>query len=796
MGELRHAVRVLRATPGFTALAVIMLALGTGANAAVFSVIDGVLLRSPFERSSEIARVLATMPDGRTSGRVPIEMLKELASLHPTVTAVSTYTIGSPIVTRVDEPRRAQVECVPASMSDVLGTRPLMGRWFTAAEDTPAGPPVALVSYAFWRGVLKSDPNVLGRWIALDEAPVMIIGVMPKGFDGALTLRNRDIWAPVGQMTGTRAAFGCRPIGPTAVAFVRVGSGQTLDQASRAINAAIQPKSGSGPGRPSRIDLTSLSDETVGDLKRPFIALVGAVLAVLLIACANVANLGLARSLKRRREFAVRLALGATRSRIVRQTITENLIVAAAGAIAGLGLARVAMDAMVAILPRSLPYLATVELNVRVLGASLGITLLAAVLVGLLPAILGSAVRPGAGLREDERTVSGGGGRLRWTLVGAELALGVMLLVGALLMIRTFLVLRPSAPGFEPANKLFALVRLPTPLTKAEKLAFVEETARRLRGRAGITDIAATTYLPMSRNVDIIPLSVEGSTGEVSVANVTPSFITLMKIAIVRGRSFGETDTPNAPAVALVNEAFVRRWLSGREPLGAVVTVGSGAMAVPRQIVGVVADTRFTAADTRARAEVYLPFGQEILGNPYLIVGTADGRPATYAAAAAVVREVVAAVRPNQLVDRLEPYETLLSGEVATPRFGAFLLGSLALLAILLGAGGLGSALAWSVAERRREIGIRMALGAGARQIRQLILWRTLRIAAVAIAAGLLGARLASGLLEGWIYGVARTDVMTYIVCAMAMLAVSAIAVSLPTERAARANPVETLRAQ
>ena len=788
--DIRHGVRLLLKTPGFSALAILMLALGTGANAAVFSVVDAVMLRSPFERPDELASIAVISGNGQTAA-VPHEVADRLAALPHVVSAISKWTIGGPIVTGVDEPRRVQMECVQASMADVLGARPLMGRWFSAAEDTPAAPPVGLVSHVFWQRVLSSDPNVIGRQIVLDGTTLTIMGVMRPGFDGGHSRRLRDIWVPYGQVTTADARYGCRAPEATAPLILRVRSGLSIDDATTAVNAALGPAVASDPK--SRLALYSVQDETLGSWRPMFAVLTGAVIAVLLIACANVANLGLARLAGRRREIAVRLALGATRARIVRQSVIEQLVVAVAGAAMGVGVAWLTLDAIVGLLPRGTPHSEVVALNGRVLAVSIGVTLLSALGVGLIPAIQASSVQLRSGLADRERGSTAGGRRIRWILVVGELALGVMLLIGALLMIRTFFILQLDAPGFDPANKLVALTRLPTDMAPDAKQQFIADVSRELGSVPGVGAVAHTYPLPISGTVSYLPMSLDGQSGQVFTFRVSANYMNVMRMSLLRGRDLDASDGPGAPAVALANESFVRRWLSGREPLGAVVTVGPGMKPTTvRRIVGVVNDTRHSGSDTRARPQLFFPEAQEAPGTAFFIVSATS---AALARLPVTMRQIVTRARPDQLVDNVDRLEDLLAAQTASPRMGAWLLGVFGALAVALGAIGLGTTLAWSVVERRREIGVRMALGASPGAIRTLVVRHTMLMTSLAIAIGLTGAWFASRLIERWIYGVTRTDALTYAACGAAMLVVALVAAYLPARRATRVDPLTSLRA-
>ena len=795
--DLRSGIRLMLRTPGFSALAVLMLALGTGANTAVFSVVDAVMLRSPFEQPHEMALVLALREDGRQTSGVPRAAFERLAGLPHVIASAAAYTIGSPVVTNVDVPRRTQVECVPAAMVDVLRSRPLLGRWFSAAEDTPTGPPVGVVSHAFWREVLNGDPDVLGRHLLLDGDPLTVVGVMPHGFDGVRSLPNRDIWVPYGQVTSARPRYGCRPPDQSdraiVNALVRVRSGLSVGKAASMVHDALGPQPAASGGV-VRLTLLSATEARVADLRGMFTALTGAALAILLIACVNVGNLGLARLVGRRREMAVRLALGATRARIVRQSVIEQLVVAGIAALLGVGIAVVTRDAVVSLVPRNMPQASFIALNTRVLTASIGVTMLAACLVGLIPALQASSTRLRAGLAHDDRGTTAGGRRVRSTLVVVELALGLVLLIGALLMIRTFLILRPSAPGFDPSRKVIALARLPPRMSVQDKRQFVDEVSRRLRRSPGVSAVAGSTYFPMSRSVSILPMTVAGVTAEVNTVTASANYLDLLRIPVVRGRGFLESDGVGAPPIALVNEAFVRRWLADREPLDTLVTIqmpGSPAP-VERRIVGIFGDTRSWGADTRSRPELIVPFGQEIEGSPYFVI---SGTAAALATMPSTLRQIVSSVRPGQLVDRIDRLETLLAAEVAYPRLGAWVLGLFGGLAVALAALGLACTLAWSVAERRREIGVRMALGASPSAVAALIVRHTLLLTTIAVVVGVTSAVFASRLLQRWIYGITTTDVGTYVGCAVAMLAVALAASYVPARRAARVDPLVTLKA-
>lgn len=781
--DVRHAMRILRRSPGYVAITIAMLAMGTGASTAVFSVVDGVILQSPFEDVDNLAYLRIQGPDGRLTSAVPRDLYEGLsANLPAPIASAGIFAISSPVVTGVETPRRTQVECLSSSMVNVLRARPRIGRWFSADEDHPGAPGVAVVSAKFWKNTLGGDPNVLGRTIVLDEHAATIIGVMPAGFDGPLSRINRDIWVPLGQATRASERFGCRPPGNTVNALVRLSPDATMELGT----AALRNASGRA------LKLTPLTDGTTGDLQSPFLALVGAVAAVLLIAFANVANMGLERLLGRRRELHIRVALGATRARIIRGTVIEHLLVATAGAAAGVALAFVGFDAIIALLPPSLPNLDAVTINGRVLAVSVSLALCGGLASGLVAAVQASTAASHSSVASSDRGHTRGSRMTRRVLVVSELALGVLILVGALLMIRTFVTLRPSAPGFDPSHKEVALVRLPPATPEDERLRFFETVREELASQPGIREVAGTTHLPMYGSIAVLDLAIGNTKGEVFTGTASTNYFDLMKIPVVRGRGFRDQDQQGAAPIAVVNEAFVRRWMPDREPLGATLTLnGGGLTGSPVTIVGVIGDTRSMGSDTRTRPEVHLPFAQTLMGNALFVVST-DARAA--ATLPTVLRQIVARQRPGQLVDRIENLETLIGSQVALPRLGAWLFGTFASLAVLLSAVGLAATLAWSVAQRRREIGIRMALGAKPADVRALIVRQMLGMSVTGVALGLLAAAGTTRLLAGWLYGVTPRDPVTFAACGALMLAVSALAAYLPARRATSIDPLITLR--
>jgi putative ABC transport system permease protein len=775
--DLKYAVRTMRRTPGFTASAVLMLALGTGVNAAMFSVIDAVMLRSPFKDGSRIAILQMLDKEGLTSAIRP-QSFAELVSAPGPFSAVASLDIGPHILTGSGEPRMIDVECVQASMFDVLGTQPFLGRAFSAVEDHPGATPVMVVSFDFWRQ-LGGSPAVVGTALTVNQTPVTVVGVMPRGFAGPFSRSDVAAWLPIARPVAGGGAAGCAP-GEFVNAFARLRDGLSFDAASGWLGFSV----------------VSLEARTFDSLRKPFLVLTGAVACVLLIACFNVGGLQMERTLARRREMALRLAIGATRGRLVRQALTENLVLALAGALAGLAATWLTLRAIVSLLPANMPHLDEIEVNGRVFAVAIAAASSAGLIASLFSIGQARQVDPARDLTAATRSTDGRRGWARRGLVVIEVALSIVVLIGAALMIQTFLTLRPTAPGFDPARKLTTPVRLQG-ASPDESEQFFERLFERLKGTPGLRGLVGSTYLPMSGNVRTTRITFAGTTAEIYTGYPTPGYFELMKISVVAGRVFTAGDTRTSTPVAIVNEQFARRIRPDGRVVGQIIAVGNPSRprdpAIDRQIVGVIANTRSYAMNLRSSSEAYVPYAQDRINFLNLIAET-DGR--RDAEVAAEIRSAIRALRPWQVVQPIQPMTTLLDRRVARPRFGAWLLGVFAALAVGLAAVGLMTTIGWWVQQRTRELGVRMALGATRRQIRRLVLRQGLALGGAGIATGCLAATGLTRYLEGWIYGVTPLDARTFAGCAVGMLVVAACAVYLPVRRAISLDPVVALKSE
>ena len=794
MNEVRLAARSMTRTPGFTAVAILMIALGTGANAAMFSVIDAVLLRTPFTDPDRIAMVTARTADGSRTSALSLAQYQSLTTSAQGFDALGGLASGQrPILTGAGEPRRFNAECVTAGMFRVLGTPPAMGRTFTDDEDRPASASVVVLSHRFWQRELGGAADTIGRVLTVNGVPTTVVGIMPRDFAGPYSRNNNDGWLPAGPALAGGSSPGCAVRG-SVWAFVRVKPGLTLDAAANlATDAAGIARLEDSRGRTgAKLELISLQEQTVGDLRTPLLALLGAVGLVLLIACANVANLQMERIFGRRSELAVRMALGATRWRTVRQTLVEATLLSLAGGATGILAAGWTLQLIVGLMPAYIPHLNEIQINGRILGVTLLLSCLTAVVIGVLPAMQG-----GASLIEDlrvtTRTATRGASWTRRLLVVSQIGLSLTLLVGASLMIASFRTLRPSDPGFNGTDKLIATVRLQGRSATTPGPVF-GNLLDRVAAIPGVRTVAGSTYLPMSGTVAAVPVSTENSTQELFTGIVTTNYFTEMEIPVVRGRAFDDRDHSGGARVAVVNEAFARRMFPGSDALGRLVTIDFyDKQQGPRQIVGIIRDTRSFGADLKARAEIYIPITQATTTLLHLIVkADRPGDPRL----ASQLRAAMVDIDPTQVVDRVMPMQEMLDDTVSRWRFGAWLLGSFAAIAVLLAAVGLAASITWWVTQRTREIGVRMALGANANGVAALVMRQGLAVAVAGIALGLAGAAASTRLIASWLYGITPLDPRTFAASAVGMLAIAAAASYLPARRASRVDPIVALRAE
>jgi putative ABC transport system permease protein len=655
--DAAYGLRLMRKNPLATAAAMLTIALGVGANTAMFTVVNAVLLQLPFEDPSRLVSVLR-QDAGGGSAPIPLTQFRTWNERVDAVESLAGYAMSSPVLTGTGAPERLRLECFSANMFSMLGAPPAIGRTFAAQDDGPGAPPVMVVSYAFWVSRLGRDPGSIGRALTLDGIPVTVIGVMSKAFDGPRALRRIDGWIPLTPCLESIRSQG-RPATTISV-YGRLKRDISPRVAEAQLDAAVDQPTPARDG--SRVRLSPLTEQIYGDVKKPLLALLGAAGFVLLIACANVASLLLGRVDARRRELAVRAALGCSRARVVRQLLTESVVFASCGGVAGLLLGYWSLGVLVSLMPGGIRRIDHIALDGYVLAVCLALSTGTGLLFGLLPALYASRLDPGAALKESALLTTPSRQRLRGALIVSEVALSVALLTGAGLMMKTFLHLRPANPGFDPAGKLAATISLPRPqyVDGTAWTAFIENLRQRLLHRAGVQAVVATSYVPLSNfssGAEVQHVGGDGSRVTVYAPRVTPDYFSEMGIPVLRGRAFTIRDGPGA-GVAIVNETMASRMWPGQDPLGRQLVFKSDLGRVStKTIVGVSRDVRDTGSRLTARSEIYVPFADEPVPVIRIVVKTAFSAEQM----APVIRQEAAAIDPGLPVGDVEPVTDIVA---------------------------------------------------------------------------------------------------------------------------------------
>ena len=798
--DFRYGARALRRSPGFTAVALLTLALGIGANTAIFSVVDRVLLHpAPYPDADRIAVIGWDWGGGGGEtwalSQVKAQFWKENGRAFR---AFAITDDAQFVLTGEGEPEQVAGELVSDGYFDVIGVTPALGRGFAAEEDRLGGPAVVILTDRFWRRAFGADPDIVGRRISLDRTAHTVVGVMPPGFHGAEE-SNIDVLAPL------RLVVDPRSQGHNYFAFGRLAPEVTRDQLASEVAMLEARFVDAYPGVVSERESFSfigLRDLLVGDFLRTAVWLLfGAVGTILLIACANVTSLLLGRADARRREVAVRTALGAGRARVVGQVMAESLLLTLAGGALGLLFARVGLDAILALAPEGVPGLDQVGLSVPVLGFALAVSVLTGVGVGVAGAL--SALRSDLGaLREGGRGQTSSAGRIqvRGLLIMGESAFSVVLLVGAGLLLASFFRLRAVDLGFEPEG-LFAMeVRLPTDRYGNTEATwrFESQVLERLRALPGVTAAGSAANLPLVRgpNLGVTVLSPgERQHDVVEFRAVSPDFLDILGTRLVAGRGFDQSDGAASPPVAVVNEAFVRRFFTNEEALGATISIDGP----ERVVVGVLRDVRDMDLRRDARPTVFAPRSQagdgatrvmnDVFAAAFAIrVEDARGLEAAF-------RRAVQDVDPDQPILRMRPMTEVVMASIARERFNVRLFVTFGALAMVLTAIGVYGVVSYSVGLRTHEIGLRMALGARRGGVVGLVVSRGMVMVLIGVAIGLLAASAASRLLAGMLFGVSPGDPAIFAGVACLIATVALVASYVPARRASRVDPMIALRA-
>jgi predicted permease len=809
--DIRYGLRVLRKSPGFTIATIVVLALGIGANTAIFSVVYGVLFRPlPYPGADRVAVIFDHFaPQNNPHGNLCAADYFDLKARQHSFSSIGVFTNNRFDLTGVDEPEQLPGAAVTSGFFEALGTQPVAGRILLPEEDAPNAVPVVVLSESLWKRRFGGDPAVIGRNVTLAAGTAAgelggvsrtIVGVMPNSFrvprsETALWINLRP---PV---PNRRGPFFYHGIG-------RMKSGVSLAQAQAETNAIGQDIERANPRAYQRLRMpvVALREAMVGNSRASLEVLLGAVLFVLLIATVNVANLSLARAGARQREMAVRASLGARRGRLIRQLLTESLLLAAAGGAAGTALAAWAIAAARTWNPGNLPRMEDVQLDGRVLAFTAGISLVAGILAGLAPALEASRTSISGGLMSGGRsTASGSRRRTQAAFVVAETALSLLLLTGAGLLLRSFLLLQQVPSGLDaPLDRVLTMrVSVSGRQYKddREQDAFFRRVADRAAQIPGVASVSLSDSLPPDRTTNDDTFTIEGqqlapgqTNPSIQNTRATADYFRALGIPLRQGRWFNDADVFGAPYVAVISESMAQCFFPGENPIGKrIKESGQDLTNLPfREIVGVVGDVKYAGLDRDTSAAYYLSFWQD------QGVGTANFLSVRTSAPAAALAESISReirrLEPNIVVSETATMENAISDSVAQPRFRTTLIGAFALLALLLAAVGIYGVIAYSVSQRTQEIGVRMALGAGRWDVLSMILREGAVLAATGIAIGLAGAMALTRLLSDLLFSVKPTDPLTFAGVSLLLALVSICAGFLPARRAPRNDPLTALR--
>ena len=812
--DLRFGIRRMAKAPGFAVATILTIALGIGATTSIFSLVNAVLFRPlPF---ADPDRLVAAGPvnDRRPETAYSVNSMSypdffDWRAQNHSFSGLAVSRDNTVTLTGAGEPRHLDGEVVTGDFFKILGVEPMLGRGIVM-DDEKVGTHAVVLGHELWRTAFSSDPAIIGRGITIDDKTYTVIGVMPRGFEFPIQTPAPQLWTssaddaydPTGDkpVTVQRGAHMLSLVG-------RLRPGVTLAQSAADLSVIARNLAAQYPDDNAHYTSAKVIpqiDALVGDTRPALRMLFAAVVLMLMVACANVAGLLLARASRRRSEIAVRSAMGASRAQIVRQFLAEAVLLSMIGGALGIGLAVLLLQGVVQVLPADLPRAASIGIDSTVLAFSLAASFVTGLLFGVLPAWRTAHVDPAIALRDGTRTATTGRGqhRLHNTLVVAQTAVGLVLLIGAGLLIRSFVRVLQVDPGFDRRNVLTASLALPDNRYPRDKqIEFYRDLLPRLRALPGVTSVSAGWPLPLATSgigisFDIAerPLpEAERNISRVSIAG--PGYFQTLRIPLLRGREFQEGDTTKSKAVVVVNQAFAQKYFPGEDPIGKIVNPGLGdgvVSEVPREIVGIVGDVKVGQLTRDIVPEMYLPFEQTVIVSPRLIVRSSVD-PASLVPA---VRATMKQVDRNLPLYEVCTMDDLFSRSAAQQRFQAMLLSAFAVISLLLSAIGLYGLLSYLVAQRTLEIGVRMALGAPRQRVLAMVLRRGMFLAAAGVVLGIAASLALTNFLKGMLFGVRPLDAVTFVVVSAVLLVVCLIASSGPAYRAALLDPVKTLRDQ
>lgn len=810
--DLKHGIRMLLKTPGFAAVAVLTLALGVGANTAIFSVVNAVLLRPlPFTEPQRLIVVGETNASQKGAedqiGIAPanyLDYLKENKTFESIGAFSMTTRTGFNLGVDAD-PERVSAANITANLFPTLGVNPIYGRQFLPEDQKQGNNRSVILSYGLWQRRFGADPAIVNQTIMLNGSGYLVVGVMPNGFqfptkDLLPELQSLakpvEVWVPLSISDASWTARGSRFLH----AVGRLKPGVTIEQANSDLNViatrlAQQYEQNSG----WTAKVISLQDQIVGSIRLALLVLFGAVGFVLLIACANVANLLLARAATRRKEIAVRLALGSNRLRLVRQLLTEGFLLVLLGGPLGLLLAVVGVNILISISPQGIPLPSQLTLDGRVVAFTFLVSFLTALTFGLVPALQASKVDLSEAMKEGgTRGTTSSGLRVRNLLVISELVLAVVLLVGAGLMVKSFVRLASVDPGFDPKNTLSFQYTLPASRypDDPEVIAFNRQVIERLGALPGVQSVSGASALPLGKATNYTSFTIDGRPplppSEFLLSEhigVFPDYFKTMRVDLRRGRDFTARDTKESAQVVIINEAMASQFWTGEDPIGKYIKIDYD-QGVSREIIGVVNNIKNFGLDAPPKPEMYVSQNQFPFQSTFMVV-RGGGDPKNLIAP---VTQAVAAIDKDQPIYNVKSMTEVLAASVARPRFTMLLMSCFAVVAVILAAIGLYGVMAYSVSLRTQEVGIRMALGSQRSGILKLIIGQGLKLTAIGVAIGLVGAFALTRVFQSLLFGISASDPLTFIAIALLLFGVALLASFVPARRAMRVDPMVALR--
>src|SRR5882724_957595 len=801
--DLRYGLRMLAKNPGFTAVAVLTLALGIGANTAIFSVVNSVLLGPlPYKDADRLAIVWEARAKENQNVANPANFMdwKEQNTVFADMAAIVDFRA---IVIGDGEPEEIPLQLATPNLFSVLGVEALRGRTLMVSDGQPNQPPVVVISYGLWQRRFGGDGNIIGRHLNINSRDVTVVGVMPPNFQwfikkGSLTAKPAEIWSPYVITSENRIRRG-----RFMTVVARLKPGVPLQQAQAEMNtigATLQQQYHDFNANWG-VNVVPLRTQVTGEVRPALLVLLGAVGFVLLIACANVANLLLARAAARHREIAVRVALGARRSRVIKQLLIEGVPLAALGGTFGLLLAWWGTSLLVSLSPAELLDLSQVRINLTVLGFTFAVSLLTGMIFSLAPAFASARINLNESLKEGVKGSGAGSGsqRVRSLFVVAEVALALILLVGAGLLLRSFARLQSVDPGFNARNVLTMRVALPPGKYQEDQkvVGFFQQVIERLRALPGVEAAGAINFLPFAGpgagtrfEIEGRPKPLPGEYPTTGVCVTDANFFQTLQIPLKRGRLFTAQETTEMRHVVVVNEALVRKYFPNEEAIGKRITIGMKDQDVPTEIIGIVGDIRHMRLDEEVEPMSYWPQPELTYSFMTLVIRT-RGDAANVAAGA---RGVIQSLDNEQPVADVRTMDSLLANSIARARFSALLLAVFASVALVLAAIGIYGVISYVVAQRGHEIGLRMALGAQARDVVRLILRNGMMLAGLGVAIGLAGAFALTRVMTTLLFGVTPTDAITFVTVSALLLIVAFLACYIPARRATKVDPLTALR--